>query len=255
MVWSIFTGEVVDYGTILQDDFIQYVGKGSPKEGINKLTSARFWSLYLVDLHKEVGFSLGEEINCFSCRDLKKYSLPKDQSIFGSIRQLPMHILDIIGQINFAVTNHIEDTNDIAPYCYTPPSPIHKTTGLVFEPKLKRLKTTSKRKTLTKSASKGVGGSKKRKTIIEHPKVTKDPIMTEDPIQIEELVNMNEKEDVEATYVFEDLFRKKKLKLHTPLSQKRPTLHIGDSQKSPVAIRFIVESPSRTLTSTPLQKV
>lgn len=46
IVWSIFIGKVVDYGTILSDDFNQYVGKGSPKEGLTNLTSSFCLSIW-----------------------------------------------------------------------------------------------------------------------------------------------------------------------------------------------------------------
>lgn len=34
------------------------------------------------DLHKEADIILGGELNCLSCKDLKRYSLPKDKSNF-----------------------------------------------------------------------------------------------------------------------------------------------------------------------------
>lgn len=58
--------------------------------------------------------------------------------------------------------------------------------------------------------------------------------MTEDRIHIEKLVNTLEYE-VEETYVSKNLFRKKKLELHTP-SQKSPASDIKYSQKSLVDI-------------------
>lgn len=61
IVWSIFTGNPVNYGNNLWEDFLQYISKGNPKERMLELTSARFWSLCLVDLHKDANLSLGND--------------------------------------------------------------------------------------------------------------------------------------------------------------------------------------------------
>lgn len=129
-----------------------------------------------MDLHKDVGTSLGDELNFYSCRDLKSYSLPKDQSIFGPIRQLPMHILTTIGLFDSAVTDHIEATSDIAQYHSTLSIPISQTTGLAPKPKEKKVKLVSKRKTPSKTVTKGIGISNKWNTITEDPIVTEEPI-------------------------------------------------------------------------------
>lgn len=42
IVWSIDTGNAVNYGQIIGDDFLQYISKDAPKEGMTKLTFARF---------------------------------------------------------------------------------------------------------------------------------------------------------------------------------------------------------------------
>ena len=42
LVRSIFTGNPVNYGQILRDDFLQYIPKESPKEDATVLTFARF---------------------------------------------------------------------------------------------------------------------------------------------------------------------------------------------------------------------
>lgn len=115
LVWSIFTGNPVNYGHILWEDFLQYVSKGAPKEGMNELTSARFWSLCLVDLHKDANFSLGNDTNLFSARDLKRYIPSKYQSIFSPIRHISSHILQSVGLTTLLVANHIVDTSSISP--------------------------------------------------------------------------------------------------------------------------------------------
>lgn len=149
IIQSIFTREVVDYGTIHWVDFIQYVRNGSPKDRYTKLTSARFWSLGLVNLFKDADIILGDELNSFSWWDLKRYSFPKDQSIFDPIRQLWMHILTSLGLFNFVFNDYIKATNDIAPYCSTPPSPIPQTWGPLPELKFKRVNIVSRRKAIT----------------------------------------------------------------------------------------------------------
>lgn len=60
-------------------------------------------------------------------------------------------------------------------------------------------------------------------------------MMTEDPTHAKEPMNVLE-EEAEATHVSEDLFRKKKLKLHTPPSKKHATLNTLYSEKSLVDI-------------------
>lgn len=76
--------------------FLQYVSKDAPKEGMTKVTFARFWSLRLVDLHKDSKLSMGNDNNLFSAHDLKRYNPSKDQSIFGPICRLPMYVLESI---------------------------------------------------------------------------------------------------------------------------------------------------------------
>lgn len=62
------------------------------------------------------------------------------------------------------------------------PNTTPQTTGLVLEPKSKRVKSVYKRETLTKTGSKGFGASKKRNIVTEDPKVTEDQIHTEEPV-------------------------------------------------------------------------
>lgn len=123
LLWSIFTGEPVDFGSILWDDLLSYVGRNQPRQGLTDVTSARFWSLCIKDLHSTTNISLGAYINFFVCRKHKRYSLPKDQTIFGPIRQLPLHILTKVGLITKLVSGLMEATNDVPPYRSIPPSP------------------------------------------------------------------------------------------------------------------------------------
>ena len=78
IVWSVYTGNAVNYGQIIWDDFLQYISKDAPKEGMIELTFARFWSLCLVDLHKDAKLSMGSDTNLFSACDLKMYNPSKD---------------------------------------------------------------------------------------------------------------------------------------------------------------------------------
>ena len=72
IVWSIFTRNSVNYENILWEDFLQYVSKGTPKEGKMELKYARFWSMYLIDLNKDANLSLSNDTNLLSARDLKR---------------------------------------------------------------------------------------------------------------------------------------------------------------------------------------
>lgn len=123
LLWSILTYKTVDFGSILWDDLLSYVGRNQPRQGLTDVTSARFWSLCIKDLHSTTNISLGAYINFFVCRKHKRYSLPKDQTIFGPIRQLPLHILTKVGLITKLVSGLMEATNDVPPYRSIPPSP------------------------------------------------------------------------------------------------------------------------------------
>ena len=94
---------------------------------MTKLTFARFWSLCLVDHHKDANLKLGNDTNLFSARDLKRYNPSKDQSIFGPILRLPMYILESIGLTNIEVADHILAISDIARYHSSPARPIQPT--------------------------------------------------------------------------------------------------------------------------------
>lgn len=115
-VWSIFTGNGFNYGQINWDDFLQYISKDAPKEGIIELTFARFWSLCIHDLHKDDQLKMGNHTNLFTARDLKRYNLSKDQSVFDPIRRLPMYIFESIRLTSIEVAGHIMATSDISPY-------------------------------------------------------------------------------------------------------------------------------------------
>ena len=66
---------------------------------------------------------MGNDINFFITRDLKRYTPSKDQSIFGPIIRLPIHILTKVGLDIQIVIDHIEATEGIDPYLSTPPLP------------------------------------------------------------------------------------------------------------------------------------
>lgn len=116
IVWSIFIGNAMNYGNILWDDFLQYVSIGSPKEGIMEITSTKYWYMCLIDLQKDAQLKVGYNTNLFSYRDLKRFNPSKDQSLFGHIRLLLMHILESIRLTDFQVDDHIEATSGLAPY-------------------------------------------------------------------------------------------------------------------------------------------
>ena len=123
LVWSIFIGHDVNYGQILWDDFFQYTLKESPKVNPTELTFARFWSLYISDLHADAKLGMGNDIDLFVTKDLKMYTPSKDQPIFGPIRRLPVHILTTAGLETADFTDHIGATEGIDPYLPSPPLP------------------------------------------------------------------------------------------------------------------------------------
>ncbi|XP_052621215.1 uncharacterized protein LOC111897072 [Lactuca sativa] len=110
LVWSIFTAHDVNYGQIFWDDFLQYIPKESPRENPTELTFARFWSLCISDLHTDAGLSMGNDINLFITKDLKRYNPFTDQYDFGPIRRLPVHIPSTLGLETTDVSDHIEAT-------------------------------------------------------------------------------------------------------------------------------------------------
>ena len=127
LVWSIFTGHDINYGQILWDDFLQYIPKETPKENPTELTFPRFWALYISDLHQDANLSMGSGINFFITCNLKRYAPSKDQSIFGPIRCLPIHILTTVALETKEVRDHIKATEGIDPYLSTPPLPNQNT--------------------------------------------------------------------------------------------------------------------------------
>ena len=66
---------------------------------------------------------MGNDINFFVTRDIKRYAPSKDQSVFGPLTRLPIHILTTVGLETQIVTDHIEATEGIDPYLSTPPLP------------------------------------------------------------------------------------------------------------------------------------
>ena len=149
LVWSIFTANPVNYGQILWYDFLQYIPKESPRKVATQLTCARFWSLCILDLHKQAMLDMGDDSSLFVTRDLKRYIASKDQSMFGPLRRLPGHILESIGLNTLEVTNHIEATDGIDPYHSSPPHPnqsaptatqVPPTIDTPKQPKTKRVK-------------------------------------------------------------------------------------------------------------------
>lgn len=102
---------------------------------MTELTFARFWSLCLVDLHKEANLSMGNATNLFSARDLKRYNPSKDQNNFGPICRLPMYILKSIGLTTVEVPDHIMAMSHIAPYHSSLPIPSQLTAVQDPQPK------------------------------------------------------------------------------------------------------------------------
>ena len=127
----------MDLGSILWDDFLTYVGRKERRQGLTEVTSSRFWCQCIKDLHAAANISLGVDINFFVYRELKKYSLHKDQSVFCQIRQLRLDILNEVGLMTQLVSDHMEATNDVPPYRSTLPSPPPKTIDAVTSPKRK----------------------------------------------------------------------------------------------------------------------
>lgn len=82
---------------------------------MTELTSARVWSLYLVDLHKDANLNLGNDTNLFSARDIKRYTASKDQTIFGPTRRLPIYILQSVRLSTLLVADQIVDMSGTAP--------------------------------------------------------------------------------------------------------------------------------------------
>lgn len=66
---------------------------------------------------------MGANMNLFVTRNLKRYTLSKDQSIFGPLIKLPEHILKSIGLETREVTNHFETTDDVDPFHSSPLHP------------------------------------------------------------------------------------------------------------------------------------
>lgn len=186
-----------------------YMQRCAPKEGMTKHTFARFWSLCLVDLHKDANVRLGKDINLFSARDLKRNNPSKDKFIFSFIFRLPMYIFESIGLTTIEVADHILATSDIAPYQSSPQTPLLPTKHQAPQPKPKRVKSLESKKTPTNIVIKGADASKKRKTktVKSTPQVQQTLSKAHDsPVNVID-DSLNEQSD------FRDIFRRKKLKL------------------------------------------
>lgn len=195
-----------------------------------------------MDLHKEANLSLGNHIKIFSARELKRYNLSKDHSVFGPIHHLPMYILESIGLATIELANHIMATSDISPYHSFPPRPLQPTADQAPQPKPKRVKSLTIKKTPANIVIKGESASKKRKakTAESSPQVQQSPSKAHDsPVNV---VDHSFNEPSESGNVF----RRKKLKLIPSHGQIQTKANAGVSQKTPVVVQVPADSPKRT---------
>lgn len=224
LLWSIFTGEPMDFGSILWDDFLTYVGRNEPRTGLTEVTSARFSSLWLKDHLAATNISLRRTWTSSSVVNWKGTLFP--------IKQLLLHILTEVGLITHFVSNRMEATNDVLPYHSTLP----KSIDLITRPKGNRNKHISR-----KEASNVVEKTKtKRKTFVVTKQST-EVHPTSEPHHTGEPLNEEEPEDSQP------LIRKRRAYTTSPTGQNHHKAHTRDSQKSPVAIGLNVESPERPL--------
>lgn len=247
---------MVNFGQILWEDFLQYVPKKSPKNDASELTFARFWSLYIYDLHKEAKVSMGDDTSLFITRDLKRYTPSKDQTIFGPLRHLPFYILESLGLSDTAVADHIVATSGLEPYHSTPPQPrpavvpptethgpspsavrisspaplITQTETTSTPPKAKRVKILSKKKSKKHSS----------RVVIQETAVADKCKPTVSP---EHHIPINDETSFQDS---NDLFRRKKLKLTPSQSQMRIQTNTEISQQIPI----VLVAPTCLLAST-----
>lgn len=129
------------------------------------------------------------------------------------------------------VTDHIEAMKYIQPYSSTPPSPLAQSERYVPEPKSKKIKTFTKKKSTRKMIM---------KKSIREPKGTEEtqhieePIINEEPLHTAKLILTEEHRDTAEQIPSESLniFRKRKMKLPPHLSQKQAKLDTEISQKT-----------------------
>lgn len=113
LLFGIYTGKEVDFGTTIWNDFSSYV---FPKK--KEIPCARFWALALRLMYTKLKVPLPEGEKMFIPRIISRYSIP-DQSDFREAASLPEAMLQYIDENSEVLIIHTEETG---------PSEVKKTT-------------------------------------------------------------------------------------------------------------------------------
>ncbi|CAI9295997.1 unnamed protein product [Lactuca saligna] len=105
LLFGIYTGKEVDFGTIIWNDF---AGCVFPRK--KEIPCARFWALALQKLHTKLNVSLPEGEEMFTTGTVSGYAIP-DQAEFGKVARLPEAMLQYIEKNSEVLIRHIEETD------------------------------------------------------------------------------------------------------------------------------------------------
>ncbi|KAI3517338.1 hypothetical protein L1887_16552 [Cichorium endivia] len=104
LLFGIYTGKEVDFGTTIWNDFASYV---FPKK--KEIPCARFWALALRWMYTKLKVPLPEGEKMFIPRIISRYSIP-DQSDFREVANLPEAMLQYIDENSEVLITHTEET-------------------------------------------------------------------------------------------------------------------------------------------------
>ncbi|KAI3496674.1 hypothetical protein L1887_39045 [Cichorium endivia] len=118
LLWSLFTGNEIDYAEIIFEDFLSYIPTSQKSKG--KIHSARFWAICIEHLYQVFQIPIpaldGDKLEI---PEAKPYA-PKTDSVLGKLRRLPDSLLNLADPTEDAVITHIAETKDVSPYLPQP---------------------------------------------------------------------------------------------------------------------------------------
>ncbi|CAI9295998.1 unnamed protein product [Lactuca saligna] len=140
LIFGMYTGKEVDFGTTIWSDFTSYV---FPKK--KAIPCARFWALALQSVYNKLKIPLPKEEEMFTPRALSRHTIP-NQSAFVKVARLPEAMLQYIEKNSKVLIRHIEETGPPEPELPTQPSQHTSSPTKQKKNALKVKKTTGKRK-------------------------------------------------------------------------------------------------------------
>ncbi|KAL7588440.1 hypothetical protein Lser_V15G36251 [Lactuca serriola] len=140
LICGMYTGNEVDFGTTIWNDFTSYV---FPKK--KAIPCARFWALALQKVYNKLKIPIPKEEEMFTPRVLSRHTIP-NQSAFGKVTRLPEAMLQYIEKNSKVLIRHIKETDPPEAECPTQSSQHTSSPTKQKKKALKVKKTTGKRK-------------------------------------------------------------------------------------------------------------